>query len=80
MLEIENEMENDYSVGELFMIEEIDAESNKLILANYVFNKRKEVSVSDERIAFYAQQFDQAVENNLFLFVEYDERRGVIVG
>ncbi|WP_437834532.1 DUF5511 family protein (plasmid) [Niallia taxi] len=74
------EMENDYSVGELFMIEEIDAESNKLILANYVFNKRTEVSVSDERIAFYANQFDKAVENNLFLFVEYDERRGVIVG
>jgi len=74
------EMENDYSVGELFMIEEIDAESNKLILANYVFNKRKEVSVSDERIAFYANQFDKAVKNNLFLFVEYDERRGVIVG
>ncbi|MFP7474445.1 DUF5511 family protein [Niallia taxi] len=74
------EMENDYSVGELFMIEEIDAESNKLILANYVFNKRKEVSVSDERIAFYANQFDKAVENNLFLFVEYDESRGVIVG
>lgn len=74
------EMENDYSVGELFMIEEIDAESNKLILANYVFNKRKEVSVSDERIAFYVNQFDKAVENNLFLFVEYDESRGVIVG
>jgi len=74
------EMENDYSVGELFMIEEIDEESNKLILANYVFNKRKEVSVSDERIAFYANQFDKAVKNNLFLFVEYDERRGVIVG
>ena len=73
-------MENDYSVGELFMIEEIDAESNTLILINYVFKKKKEVTVSDERIAFYANQFDQAVENNLFLFVEFDERRGVIVG
>ncbi|MEY8742835.1 DUF5511 family protein [Bacillales bacterium AN1005] len=74
------EVANDYSVGELFMIEEIVAESNTLILANYVFNKRKEVSVSDERIAFYADQFDKAIENNLFLFVEFDERRGVIVG
>jgi len=74
------EKENDYLVGELFMIEEINAESNTLILTNYVFNKRKEVSVSDERIAFYANQFDQAEENNLFLFVEFDERRGIVVG
>ncbi|MGG4263757.1 DUF5511 family protein [Peribacillus simplex] len=68
------------SHGDLFMIEEIDAENNVLVLANYIFNKRNKVVVSDDQIKYYAEVFDEAVIKNLFLFVEYDEKRGVIVG
>ncbi|MGG4037844.1 DUF5511 family protein [Heyndrickxia ginsengihumi] len=64
----------------LFMIEEIDAENNVLVLADYIFNKRNKVMVSDEQIEFYARVFDEAVLKNLYLCVEYDEKRGVIVG
>lgn len=72
--------EDDYSVGDLFMIEEIDAENNILVLANYIFDKRIKVSVSDEQIKYYAKSFDEALSKNIFLFVEYDEKRGVIIG
>ncbi|MFB7304605.1 DUF5511 family protein [Heyndrickxia sporothermodurans] len=68
------------SSGDLFMIEEIDAENNVLILADYIFNKKSEVTVSEEQIKYYSEIFDQALLNNLFLFVEFDEKRGVIVG
>lgn len=64
----------------LFMIEEIDAENNIVILANYIFNKRYEVAVSDNQLALYADAFDTALDHNMFLSVEYDERRGVILG
>lgn len=67
-------------VGELFLIEEIDAENNILILSNYIFDKRNKVSVTDEQIEYYAKVFDEALVKNLFLFVEFDEERGVIVG
>lgn len=68
-------------VSDLFMIEQIDAENNVIILANYVFNKRSVVNVSDEQIKFYARTFDEVVlKSNLYLFVEFDEKRGVIVG
>lgn len=75
-------MENteQYSTGNLFMIEEIDAENNTLVLANYVFDKKVKVVVTDEKIEFYANAFDEAIERNIFLFVEYDEERGVIIG
>ncbi len=68
-----------YSFGDLFMIEEIDAENNELVLANYVFNKRNRVSVSDEQIKSYAEAFDEALIKNIFLFVEFDEKRGIII-
>lgn len=68
------------SAVDLFMIEEIDAENNMLILANYIFDKRISHSVTDEEIEKYAYAFDEAISQNMFLSVEYDEKRGVIIG
>jgi len=68
------------SVVDLFMIEEIDAENNLLILANYIFDKKISYPVSDEEIERYAYAFDEAISQNMFLSVEYDEKRGVIIG
>ncbi|RBP59327.1 hypothetical protein DES36_11952 [Alkalibaculum bacchi] len=75
-------MENveQYSSGNLFMIEEIDAENNVLCIANYILDKKAKVSVTDEQIEFYAITFDETIKRNMFLFVEYDEKRGVIIG
>lgn len=72
-----NELES--SFGDLFMIEEIDAENNELVIANYIFNKRNRVTVTDEQIQYYAEAFDEALVKNIYLFVEFDEKRGVIV-
>ncbi len=74
------EKEEQVSAGDLFMIEEIDAENNILVLANYVFNKKVKANVPDEKIEFYSFAFDEAVRNNMFLFVEYSEREGIILG
>ncbi|APC50355.1 hypothetical protein BME96_18915 (plasmid) [Virgibacillus halodenitrificans] len=68
------------SFVDLFMIEEIDAENNQLILANYIFNKKVSYPVTDEEIERYAYAFDEAISQNMFLSVEYDEKRGVIIG
>ncbi|MDM5335771.1 DUF5511 family protein [Fictibacillus enclensis] len=74
------QLQEEQSVGKLYMIEEIDAENNVLVLANYIFDKRSKVVVSDEQIEYYAERFDDALCNNLFLFVEFDETRGAIIG
>ncbi|KIO66595.1 hypothetical protein B4065_2282 [Caldibacillus thermoamylovorans] len=74
------ENQDDGSAVDLFMIEEIDAEKNLLVLANYIFDKKINYPVSDEDIEFYADAFDVALSKNMFLFVEFDEKRGVIIG
>lgn len=66
--------------SELFLIEEIDAEENTLILHNLFLSKKFNVVVTDEEIEKYAEAFDAALDNNWYLFVEYDEERGVIIG
>jgi len=65
---------------DLYMIEEINAEANELTLANYIFDKTVTLRVSDDEIRFYSKAFDDALSHNMFLFVEYDEKRGVIIG
>lgn len=68
------------SVTKLFMIESIDDVNRSIILANYVFNKRYKVAVSSEELEVYTEAFDDALSRNMFLSVEYDEKRGVIIG
>lgn len=68
------------SVTKLFMIESIDDVNRRIILANYVFNKRYKVAVSSEELEVYTEAFDDALSRNMFLSVEYDEKRGVIIG
>lgn len=68
------------SSGDLYMIEEIDSESNKVVLSNYLFNKKRTVILADKQIEMYAMAFDSAIEKNMYLFVEFNEREGVIIG
>lgn len=68
------------SATNLFMIEQIIAEDNVLVLADYVYDKKVHHVVTDEDIEKYAIAFDNAVDENMFLFVEFDEKRGVIIG
>lgn len=72
--------ESNESVVDLFMIEEIRAEENVLVLANYVFDKKYYHQVPEEEIEKYAIAYDTAINQNMFLSVEYDEMRGVIIG
>lgn len=65
--------------GILYMIEEIDAENNTLVLADYIFDKKVKVVVTDEEIEFYANAFDEAIERNIFLFLEFDEKEKKII-
>lgn len=66
--------------GSLFMIEEIDSEKNTLLLADYIFNKRVTVPVTEKQISLYGNAFDLALKNNIYISVEYDENRGEIIG
>lgn len=68
------------SATNLFMIEQIIAEENVLVLADYVYDKKVHHVVTDEDIEKYANAFDSALNENMFLFVEFDEKRGVIIG
>lgn len=77
---MEYEYEEDYSAGQLYMIEQIDSENNLLILSNYFFNEKVKVTVTDQQIEFYANAFDKSLEQNMYLFVEYNESEGIIIG
>lgn len=81
MQEVVNvEREENYVAGDLYMIESIDSENNLLTLSNYIFNKKSTVTVTNEQIEFYANAFDKSTEQNMYLFVEYNESEGVIIG
>lgn len=73
------ESQDDESAVDLFMIEEIDAEKNLLVLANYIYDKKINYPVSDEEMEIYTDTFDVAISKNIFLFVEYDEKKGIII-
>lgn len=77
---MEYEYEEDYSAGQLYMIEQIDSENNLLVLSNYFFNEKVKVTVTDQQIEFYAIAFDKSLEQNMYLFVEYNESEGIIIG
>lgn len=66
-------------VHHLFMIEAIDVENNMILLANYIFRKRYEVVLSKEQIQSYFAAFHQALDANIYLSVEFDEKKGTIV-
>ncbi len=72
--------EKTYLNTTIYIVEEIKAETNELILVNYIFDKRINATISDEKIEFYAKAFDKVLEDDSLLFVEVDEKRGVIVG
>ena len=72
--------EKTYLNTTIYIVEEIKAETNELILVNYIFDKRINAIISDEKIEFYAKAFDKVLEDDSLLFVEVDEKRGVIVG
>lgn len=64
---------------DLFMIEDIDVKKNRIFLGNYVFDKKRVYMGSSEEIAFYYKAFHEALDRNIFLFVEYDDDRGIIL-
>lgn len=68
------------SENNLFMIEAIDDEKNIVSLANYIFRKKYDVEVSDTQIKRYSSAFDRALNDNMYLSVEFDEERGEIIG
>lgn len=65
--------------GALFMIENVDRDQQKIFLADYVFNKKRIYQGTPEEIAYFDSIFSEALERNIFLSVEFDETRGIIV-
>ena len=67
------------SIIKSFRIDSIDVKRGILIVKNDVFNKVYEVPVTQEELEFYTEAFDEALSKDMFLSIEYDEARGVIV-
>lgn len=65
--------------GVLYMIEDVDISNGKMLLANYIFDKKVNLFISHEKIKFYANAFYKAIENNIFLFLEFDEKERKII-
>ena len=73
-------MNNFNPITNMYLVEEIKADSNQLVLVNYFSNKKINAVISDEEIEIYTKKFDEIAENDGLFFVEVDEERGVILG
>lgn len=64
---------------DLFMIEEINVEHNTMTLSNYIFNKKRMYEATSEEIEYYQNLLWEAWERCVFLFVLFDDKKGVIL-
>lgn len=62
----------------LYMVVEVDQVQKKVQLQKYPFQKQVIINVSKEEAIMYAQLLEETSENESVLFVEYDEKRGMI--
>lgn len=62
---------------DLFAIVKIDGET--IYLENWFFNKKRVYKASSKEIEYYQYILQEAIEHNIFLFVEFDEKMGVIL-
>ncbi|PGZ34559.1 hypothetical protein COE50_06095 [Bacillus anthracis] len=62
----------------LYMIMHVDQVQKKVQLQKYPFQKQVIINVSTEEAIMYAQLLEETSENESVLFVEYDEKRGMI--
>lgn len=65
--------------GILYMIEDVDVSNNKIVLADYIFDKKINLFIDCEKVQFYANAFYKAVKSNIFLFLEFDEKEKKII-
>lgn len=65
--------------GRLYMIEGVDIVNRKITLADYIFDEKVELLISLEKAMFYANAFYDAIEKNIFLFLEFDEAKNKII-
>lgn len=63
----------------LYMIEGIDSKSGIIVLADYIFDKKISHQATAEEVEIYECFFYDALDRNIFLHVEYDEKRKIIV-
>lgn len=63
----------------LFMIYDVNSSENKITLINFIFNRKQEYFGSYDEVFFYEKVFHQALDMNIFLFVEFDESKGIIL-
>lgn len=62
----------------LYMVVEVDQVQKKVQLQKYPFQKQVIINVSKEEAIMYAQLLEETSANESVLFVEYDEKRGMI--
>jgi hypothetical protein len=74
-----NKTKQQYHDRRLYMIEGVDVLSRKITLADYICDKKVELLISFEKAIFYANAFYDAIEKNIFLFLEFDEAKNKII-
>ncbi|MDK8747726.1 DUF5511 family protein [Streptococcus agalactiae] len=63
----------------LYFIQNIDVKNREIELVNYVFDKQRTYIATPEEAKMYTNFFMEALERNMFLCVEFDEDKGIIV-
>lgn len=65
--------------GCLAMVTDVDFVKNEIFLEDFVFNKKMVIQGSKEVLEMVGKAFYYALNRNLFIFVEYDEKLGIIL-
>ncbi|MGW8731843.1 hypothetical protein ACWGNF_38155 [Streptomyces sp. NPDC055808] len=67
------------SAGNLYFIEFVDVSKQSIHLWDFIDNKKSIYIGTPEEIKFYNAAFEEAMEYNIYLFVEYDTANTSIV-
>lgn len=65
--------------SDFFLIQEVDIKEKEIVLLDFIFEKRCIHRGDREEILFYEKAFNKALDNNIYLFVEYDMQAGKII-
>ena len=65
--------------GCLAMVMNVDFDKEEILISDFVFNKKMVIQGSKEVLEMIGNALNYALDRNLFIFVEYDEKIGIIL-
>ena len=64
---------------ELYFIENVDVRKKRIYLSNFIYDKKRVYMGTLEEAKYYKKTFLQALDRNIFLVVEFDNEKGIIL-